>query len=103
VRRMSDVGGWCLSRCCVVLRRLLQIAALRVRSSDFKELEIVVLRQSSRHSANITRVFREVIRSRLGYPCPTDFAMGPVLKRTDTRPRLRHADGRRIVDRLRSM
>jgi putative transposase len=28
----------------VVLRRVLQLAALRVRSNDFKELEIVVLR-----------------------------------------------------------
>jgi transposase InsO family protein len=33
-----------VSFCYVVLRRLLQLAALRVRSNDFKELEIVVLR-----------------------------------------------------------
>ncbi len=33
-----------LSLCYVVLRRVLQLAALRVRSNDFKELEIVVLR-----------------------------------------------------------
>jgi putative transposase len=32
-----------VSFCYLVLRRLLQIAALRVRSNDFKELEIVVL------------------------------------------------------------
>jgi putative transposase len=33
-----------LSLCYVVLRRVLQLAALRFRSNDFKELEIVVLR-----------------------------------------------------------
>ena len=33
-----------VSFCYLVLRRLLQLAALRVRSNDFKELEIVVLR-----------------------------------------------------------
>jgi hypothetical protein len=33
-----------LSLCYVVLRRLLQFVALRFRSNDFKELEIVVLR-----------------------------------------------------------
>ncbi len=33
-----------LSLCYVVLRRVLRLAALRVRSNDFKELEIVVLR-----------------------------------------------------------
>jgi putative transposase len=32
------------SLCYVVLRRLLQLAALRFRSDEFKELEIVVLR-----------------------------------------------------------
>jgi hypothetical protein len=32
------------SLCCLVLRRLLQLAALRFRSDEFKELEIVVLR-----------------------------------------------------------
>jgi putative transposase len=32
------------SLCYVVLRRVLQIAALRLRSQEFKELEIVVLR-----------------------------------------------------------
>jgi putative transposase len=42
---MSDAGGFVLvSFCYLVLRRLLQIAALRVRSNDFKEPEIVVLR-----------------------------------------------------------
>jgi transposase InsO family protein len=42
---MSDVGGFVLvSFCYLGLRRLLQIAALRVRSNDFKELEIVVRR-----------------------------------------------------------
>ena len=34
-----------LSLCYVVLRRVLQLAALRFRSNDLKELEIVVLRQ----------------------------------------------------------
>jgi hypothetical protein len=33
-----------LSLCYVVLRRVLQLAALRVRSNEFKDLEIVVLR-----------------------------------------------------------
>jgi hypothetical protein len=33
-----------LSLCYVVLRRVLQLAALRLRSNDLKELEIVVLR-----------------------------------------------------------
>ena len=33
-----------VSFCYLVLRRVLQLAALRVRSNDFKELEIVVLR-----------------------------------------------------------
>ena len=34
-----------LSLCYVVLRRVLHLAVLRVRSNDFKELEIIVLRQ----------------------------------------------------------
>jgi hypothetical protein len=33
-----------LSRCYLALRQILQLLALRVRSNDFKELEIVVLR-----------------------------------------------------------
>ena len=33
-----------LSLCYLVLRRVLQLAALGCRSNDFKELEIVVLR-----------------------------------------------------------
>ena len=33
-----------LSLCYVVLRRVLQLAALRFQSNDFKDLEIVVLR-----------------------------------------------------------
>jgi hypothetical protein len=33
-----------LALCYVVLQRILQLAVLRVRSNDFKELEIVVLR-----------------------------------------------------------
>lgn len=33
-----------MSLCYLMLRRVLQFAALRVRSNDFKELEIVVLR-----------------------------------------------------------
>jgi putative transposase len=33
-----------LALCYVVLRRVLQLAALRLRSNEFKELEIVVLR-----------------------------------------------------------
>jgi hypothetical protein len=46
-----------LSLCCVLLGRLLQIAALRVRSNDFKELEIVVLRHEL-----------AVLRRRIGRP-----------------------------------
>ena len=34
-----------ISICYLVLRRVLQLATWRFRSSDFKELEIVVLRQ----------------------------------------------------------
>src|SRR2546426_12515332 len=43
---LSDyAGGFVfLSLCYLVLRRILQLAALRVRSNDLKELEIVVLR-----------------------------------------------------------
>ena len=42
---MGYAGGFVLvSFCYLVLRRVLQLAALRVRSNDFKELEIVVLR-----------------------------------------------------------
>ena len=37
-------GFVCVSFCYLVLRRLLQLVALRVRSNDWKELEIVVLR-----------------------------------------------------------
>jgi putative transposase len=45
MRRIDYAGGFVLvSFCYLVLRRLLQLAALRVRSNDFKELEIVVLR-----------------------------------------------------------
>jgi hypothetical protein len=40
-RRLSLL--WLL--CYVVLRRVLQLAALRLRSQEFKELEIVVLRR----------------------------------------------------------
>jgi putative transposase len=39
------IGGFVpVSFCYLVLRRVLQLAALRVRSNEFKELEIVVLR-----------------------------------------------------------
>jgi len=34
----------CVSFCYLVLRRLLQLVALRVRSNEWKELEIVMLR-----------------------------------------------------------
>jgi hypothetical protein len=45
MRRIGYAGGFVLvSFCYLVLRRFLQLAALRVRSNDFKELEIVVLR-----------------------------------------------------------
>src|SRR5262249_59916216 len=41
----GDAGGLVfLTLCYVVLRRVLQLAALRFRSNDSKELEIVVLR-----------------------------------------------------------
>ncbi len=44
-RLSGDAGGRVfLSLCYVVLRRVLQLAVLRFRSNDLKELEIVVLR-----------------------------------------------------------
>jgi hypothetical protein len=44
--RLSDCAGGLvfLSFCYVMLRRVLQLASLRLRSDDLKELEIVVLR-----------------------------------------------------------
>src|SRR5262245_15858885 len=49
VRRMGPVPGYAggfvlISFCYLFLRRLLQLVALRVRSDEWKELEIVVLR-----------------------------------------------------------
>jgi hypothetical protein len=46
IKRLSGDGGGLvfLSLCYVVLRRVLPLAALRLRSNDLKELEIVVLR-----------------------------------------------------------
>src|SRR5829696_3373659 len=46
IGRLSDYAGGIvfLSLCYVVLGRVLQLAALRLRSNDFKQLEIVVLR-----------------------------------------------------------
>jgi hypothetical protein len=46
IGRLSDyAGGFVfLAFCYVVLRRVLQLAALRFRSTDFRDLEIVVLR-----------------------------------------------------------
>jgi hypothetical protein len=42
---MGYVGGFALvSFCYLLLRRVLQLATLRVQSNDYKELEIVVLR-----------------------------------------------------------
>ncbi|MGH3084935.1 MAG: integrase, partial [Gaiellaceae bacterium] len=48
-----------LSLCYLVLRRLLELAALRFRSSEFKELEIVVLRHEL-----------AVLRRRVARPSP---------------------------------
>jgi putative transposase len=50
------------SLCYLVLRRVLQLAALRFRSDEFKELEIVVLR----HELAVLR--RQVARLELGAP-----------------------------------
>ena len=47
------------SLCYLVLRRLLQLAALRLRSEEFKELEIVVLR----HELTVLR--RQAARPKL--------------------------------------
>ena len=44
MRRIGYGGSVLVSFCYLLLRRLLQLAALRVPSNDFKELEIVVLR-----------------------------------------------------------
>jgi transposase-like protein len=58
---MGHAGGVVLvSFCYVVLRRLLQLAALRVRSNDFKELEIVVLR----HELAILRDTQDLLAQR---------------------------------------
>jgi hypothetical protein len=65
VRRMAYAGGFVLvSFYDLVLRRLLQLVALRVPSNDFKELEIVVLRHElailrrQRKSPGLTTVDR---------------------------------------------
>ena len=44
-----------LSLCYVVLRRILQLSALRFRSDDFKDLEIVVLRHELAILRRLTR------------------------------------------------
>ena len=49
-----------VSLCYVVLGRLLQLALLHVRSNDFKELEIIVLRHEL-----------AVLRRRIGRPAMT--------------------------------
>lgn len=51
-----------LSLCYVVLQRVLELAALRFRSNDFKELEIIVLR----HELAMTRWVRIVSNLHLG-------------------------------------
>src|SRR5437870_13336082 len=50
-RLSGDAGGLVLplSLCYVVLRRVLHLAALRLRSDDFKELAIGVLSARTRH------------------------------------------------------
>jgi putative transposase len=50
------------SLCYLILRRLLQLAALRFRSDEFKELEIVVLR----HELAVLR--RQLARRELSPP-----------------------------------
>src|SRR5713101_1357173 len=56
MRRMGRLSGYAggfvlFSLCYLLLRRVLQLAALRFRSNDFKDLEIVVLR----HELNVLR------------------------------------------------
>jgi hypothetical protein len=49
-----------ISRCYIVLRRVLQLAVLRLRSAESKELEIVVLRQELAASATtVAKLLRE--------------------------------------------
>src|SRR5438270_12024908 len=57
--RRTQEASWS-SRCYVVLGRLLQLALLCVRSNDFKELEIIVLRHEL-----------AVLRRRIGCPAMT--------------------------------
>lgn len=44
-----------LSVCYLVLRRALQLAGLRFRSAEFKELEIVVLREGFQNAGSLSR------------------------------------------------
>jgi hypothetical protein len=61
-RHRANAGGFVLvSFCYVLLRWLLECVALRARSSEFKDLEIVVLR----HELAILR------RTRRGPPIPS--------------------------------
>ena len=63
-----------LSLCYLVLRRVLGIAALRIRSNDFKELEIVVLRHElailrrSTRRPTITAIDRLFLSAAKGKP-----------------------------------
>ena len=58
-----------LSLCYVVLRRVLQLAVLRCRSDDFKDLEIVVLRHE-------LAILRHASRRRLTIPDHKELAKG---------------------------
>jgi hypothetical protein len=58
-------GFVCVSFCYLVLWRLLQLVALRVRSNEWKELEIVVLRHELAILRRQTRRPAMAVRDRL--------------------------------------
>ena len=72
--RLSGYAGAVVffSLCYLVLRRVLQIAALRGRANDFKELEIVVLRHELAILPRRTRppAIRSQLLQQYTPPCP---------------------------------
>ena len=74
----------------MVLRLLLQLAVLRVRSNDFKELELVVLRARTRDSPSTASASRvddgrlDLPHSRESAPLPEPLAIVPDHAKGDT-------------------